>query len=61
MQVEKESSVSKIQWDFPKDDETAERYIIRLAKLLAHLHGVALTWSRINMGDMGYTRFGLWL
>lgn len=58
MQVEKESSVSKIQWDFPKDDETAERYIIRLAKLLAHLHGVALTWETWDTqgSDYGYSR-----
>jgi hypothetical protein len=58
MQVEKESGLPKIQWDFSKDDEIAERYIIRLAKLLAHLRGVAVTWeTRDTQGsDYGYTR-----
>jgi hypothetical protein len=58
MQVEKESSLPKIRWDFSKDDEMVERYIIRLAKLLAHLRGVAVTWeTRDTQGsDYGYTR-----
>jgi hypothetical protein len=58
MQVEKESGLPKIRWDFSKDDEMAERYIIRLAKLLAHLRGVAVTWeTRDTQGsDYGYTR-----
>jgi hypothetical protein len=58
MQVEKESGLPKIRWDFSKDDEMAERYIIRLAKLLAHLRGVAVTWETHNTqgSDYGYTR-----
>lgn len=58
MQVEKESSLPKIRWDFSKDDEMVERYIIRLAKLLAHLRGVAVTWETRNTqgSDYGYTR-----
>jgi hypothetical protein len=58
VQVDKESSLPKIQWDNSNDDEMTERYIIRLAKLLAHLRGVAVTWKTEDTqgSDYGYTR-----
>jgi hypothetical protein len=58
VQVDKESSLPKIQWDYSNDDEMTERYIIRLAKLLAHLRGVAVTWKTEDTqgSDYGYTR-----
>ncbi len=58
VQVEKASGIPKVQWDSSRDDEMAERYIIRLAKLLAHLRGVAVTWeTRDTQGsEYGYTR-----
>jgi hypothetical protein len=58
MEVDKESSLPKIQWDYSKDDEMAERYILRLADLLAHLRGVAVTWETKDTqgSDYGYTR-----
>ncbi|MGD1837439.1 MAG: hypothetical protein ACPKPY_05210, partial [Nitrososphaeraceae archaeon] len=47
----------KIQWNDEKDNEQALRYIIRLAKLLAHLRGVVSTWeTRDTQGsDYAYT------
>jgi hypothetical protein len=58
VQVDKESSLPKIQWDHSNDDEMTERYIIRLAMLLAHLRGVAVTWKTEDTqgSDYGYTR-----
>jgi hypothetical protein len=58
VQVDKESSLPKIKWDYSNDDEMTERYIIRLAKLLAHLRGVAVTWKKEDTqgSDYGYTR-----
>jgi len=35
----------KINWNSKKDDKQTLRYIIRLAKLLAHLRGVVPTWE----------------
>jgi hypothetical protein len=57
MEIDKESSLQKIGWDYSKDDEGALRYIIKLAKLLACLRGVAETWEpRGTQGsDYGYT------
>jgi hypothetical protein len=57
METDKETSIQKIVWDRSKDDETALRYIIRLADLLACLRGVAETWEPKGTqgSDYGYT------
>jgi hypothetical protein len=38
VQADRESGLHKNQWDSFKDDEKAERYILRLANLLTHFH-----------------------
>jgi len=38
------NEIPKIQWDIERNDELAQRYIIRLAILLAHLREVVPTW-----------------
>jgi hypothetical protein len=57
MEIDKESSLQKIDWNHSNDDEGALRYIIKLAKLLSCLRGVAETWEpRGTQGsDYGYT------
>jgi HTH domain len=44
MIVEKSSGLPKIEWNSAKDDEIAKRYVIKLARLLAHLRGVVATF-----------------
>jgi hypothetical protein len=39
------NNLVKIIWDSEKDDKQTLRYIVRLAKLLAHLRGVVPTWE----------------
>lgn len=58
MCIDAGSGLPKIQWDSPKDDEDAERYIIRLSKLLSHLRGVAVTWQTKDTqgSDYAYTK-----
>jgi hypothetical protein len=52
MEIDKESGLVKMPWNHAKNDETAQRYIIRLAGLLSHLRGVAQTWN--TYGTQGY-------
>jgi hypothetical protein len=52
MEIDKESGLVKMPWNHTKNDETAQRYIIRLAGLLSHLRGVAQTWN--TYGTQGY-------
>jgi len=58
MAIDADSGLPKIRWDFSKDDEDSERYIIRLAELLSHLRGVATTWhTKDTQGsDYAYTK-----
>jgi HTH domain len=42
--IEKNTGLTKIEWLSDKNDETAKRYIIKLARLLARLRGVVQTW-----------------
>jgi len=62
MEIDKGSSLPKVEWasyhsssnensNNVKDEEIAEKYIVRLAKLLARLRGVALTWE--TQGSQG--------
>lgn len=64
MEIDKESSLPKVKWASYRhspvtataihdirDEEIAELYIVKLAKLLAHLRGVALTWE--TQGSQG--------
>jgi hypothetical protein len=44
-EVEKISGLPKIVWDRTNDNEESIRYIIRLARLLAHLRGSVPTWD----------------
>ena len=56
MEIDKESSLPKIKWDYSKDVKEAKEYILRLADLLAPLRGVAQTWeSKTAQSDYGYT------
>jgi len=51
------SSLPKMQWNFEKDDKQTLKYIIRLARLLAHLRGVVPTWETKGTqgSDYAYT------
>jgi hypothetical protein len=57
MTINKESSLPKMQWNFEKDDKQTLIYIIRLARLLAHLRGVVPTWETkgTHGSDYAYT------
>jgi hypothetical protein len=57
MTINKESSLPKMQWNFEKDDKQTLIYIIRLARLLAHLRGVVPTWETKGTqgSDYAYT------
>jgi hypothetical protein len=57
MTINKESSLPKMQWNFEKDDKQTLKYIIRLARLLAHLRGVVPTWETKGTqgSDYAYT------
>jgi len=39
-----ENGLPKVSWNSAKDDEIAKRYVIKLARLLAHLRGVVATF-----------------
>jgi hypothetical protein len=67
MEIDKESSLPRVEWSsfdsinkqhITKDEEIAEKYIVRLAGLLAHLRGVAVTWQTAGTqgSDYGYTQ-----
>ncbi len=55
MQVDPESGIPKLQWN-AKDprQEQAQRYIIRLAELLAHLRGTVSTWETDGTQGLDY-------
>jgi hypothetical protein len=57
MEVDKESGLVKVPWNDAKNDETAQRYIIRLAGLLSYLRGVVSTWHTQGTqgSDYSYT------
>jgi len=57
MTINKESSLPKMQWNFKKDDKQTLLYIVRLARLLAHLRGVVPTWETKGTqgSDYAYT------
>jgi hypothetical protein len=57
MEVDKESSLPKIKWDYSKDEIKAKEYILHLADLLAPLRGVSQTWETKGTqgSDYGYT------
>jgi hypothetical protein len=57
MEVDKESSLPKIKWDYSKDEDKAKYYILDLADLLAPLRGVSQTWETKGTqgSDYSYT------
>jgi hypothetical protein len=57
MEVDKESGLVKMPWNHAKNDETAQRHIIRVAGLLSYLRGVVPTWhTQSTQGsDYSYT------
>jgi hypothetical protein len=57
LQIDKESSLVKIEWDYSKDELSAKEYILHLADLLAPLRGVSQTWETKGTqgSDYGYT------
>jgi predicted transcriptional regulator len=57
MTINKESSLPKMKWNFEQDDKETLIYIIRLARLLAHLRGVVPTWETKGTqgSDYAYT------
>jgi hypothetical protein len=48
-----ENKITKITWNFDKDDEMTKRFIIRLGILLAHLRGVIPTWETRDPESQG--------
>ena len=57
MEVDKESSLPKIKWDYSANEDKAKDYILDLADLLAPLRGVSQTWETKGTqgSDYGYT------
>ena len=55
MVIDKENRLAKMPWMPEQDDETALKYIIRLARLLAHLRGVAPTWNTYGTQGSDYS------
>lgn len=55
--IDNEGGLVKIVWNSEIDDKTAQKFIIRLAQLLAHLRGVAPTWDTNGTqgSDYAYT------
>jgi len=49
----KENDITKISWNFEKDDEQTKRFIVRLGRLLAHLRGVVTTWKTDDNESQG--------
>ena len=56
MIIDNESGLTKMPWNCEKDDKQAQKYIIRMAGLLAHLRGVVPTWNTYGTqgSDYGY-------
>ena len=57
MLIDKENGLVKMPWKSERDDEIPLTYIVRLARLLAHLRGVAPTWNTYGTqgSDYSYT------
>jgi hypothetical protein len=57
LSIDKENGLVKMAWNSERDDEIAITYIVRLARLLAHLRGVAPTWNTYGTqgSDYSYT------
>ena len=55
--TDSENRLVKVGWNSEMNDKVAQRYIIRLARLLTHLRGVALTWNTYGTqgSDYAYT------
>ncbi len=55
MQMDPVSGIPKLKWN-SKDsrNETAQRYIIYLAELLAYLHGTVSTWKTEDIQGLDY-------
>lgn len=49
---DEQSGLSKMKWNYTKDDNHALRWIIKPAKLLTHLRCIAKTWD-VNDGNQG--------
>lgn len=50
---DEQSNLSKMKWDYAKDEEQALRWIIKPARVLTHLRCIAKTWD-INDGNQGH-------
>lgn len=55
--IDNETGLLKVAWNSEKNEELAQRYISRLARLLAHLRGVVPTWNTSGSqgSEYGYT------
>jgi hypothetical protein len=55
--TDKETGLAKMLWNSELDDEYTRKYIVRLARLLGHLRGVAPTWNTYGTqgSDYAYT------
>ncbi|MGC2599411.1 MAG: hypothetical protein WA395_14930, partial [Nitrososphaeraceae archaeon] len=52
--MDNETGLLKVAWNSEKNDKLAQRYIVRLARLLAHLRGVAPTWNSNDSQGSNY-------
>jgi hypothetical protein len=52
--IDNKTSLLKVPWNSEKNDKLAQRYIVRLARLLAHLRGVAPTWNSNDSQGSNY-------
>ena len=52
--IDNETGLLKVAWNSEKNDKLAQRYIVRLARLLAHLRGVAPTWNSNDSQGSNY-------
>ena len=55
--IDNEGGLAKMSWIYERDDRKAQKYIIRLAGLLAHLRGAVPTWNPHGTqgSEYGYT------
>lgn len=51
--VSKEKNIVKIEWSFEQDDRESKRYIVKLARLLAHLRGTVTTYKTDDPESQG--------
>ena len=54
MAIDNETGLLKVAWNSEKNEELAQRYISRLARLLANLRGVAPTWNSYESQGSNY-------